>query len=516
MTSGKTWMSLWVSPKDISCARRIAPRRFAGLAGVIGAITLGSVPSAVAQVTPNPPSTPAPAVMDTTPPIAGPAMPLPSVDTTTAAAGARPITLEQAIALARQNSPNTIAARGGVRTSEATRRAAVGAFIPSLSVSAGASRPYGGRQQFTNNTGTVVTSNAGQWTYSNGFSISTDLFNPQNIPNLSAARADVNAAHAAEVAQNYNVALDVATQYYGALSARESEQAAIAQLAQANEQLTASVRRVQAGAATRSDSLRSFVDVATARVALLTAHTNLRSADAALSRLVGSADVVTAVPEDSNDVAMINHPILDSATVVQLALSGPDVKQAQAAVAAADARRSAARASYLPSIGAGYSRSGNGASRFGFGDDPYSYSGQLSVSLSYPVFNGFSREAQNVQAQVNATNAEASLRDAERNARQLGVQYWDELYTAREQMIAQEAAVVAAEEDLRVQRARYDLGMSTLVDVLTSQTQLNQARANLIGARFNLRLARVRIESLIGRDVPRGVTAPAAPGTRTP
>lgn len=447
-----------------------------------------------------------------------PAMSLPAVDTTTAAVGARPITLDQAIAAARHNAPGPIAARGAVRSNEAARRAAVGAFIPSLNVSAGASRPYGGRQQFTNNTGTVITTNAGQWTYSNGFSVSTDLFNPQNIPNLHAARAEVNAARAAEVAQNYATSLDVATQYYGALSARESEQAALAQLAQAEEQLAASVRRVRAGAATRSDSLRSFVDLATARIALLTAHTNLRSANAALSRLVGSPDVVTAMPEDSNDVVMLGRPALDSATVVQLALAGPDVAQARASLTAAQARRSAARASYLPSVGAGYSRSGNGAARFGFGDDPYSYSGQLSVSLSYPVFNGFSRESQNVQAQVAATNAEASLRDAERNARQLGVQYWDELRTAREQMIAQQAAVIAAEEDLRVQRARYDLGVSTLLDVLTSQTQLNQARVNVIAARFNLRLARVRIESLIGRDVPRataGMAGTSGTGTET-
>jgi outer membrane protein TolC len=37
---------------------------------------------------------------------------------------------------------------------------------------------------------------------------------------------------------------------------------------------------------------------------------------------------------------------------------------------------------------------------------------------------------------------------------------------------------------------------------LTSQTTLNQARASLIQARYDARLAKAQIEALIGRDLP--------------
>jgi outer membrane protein len=52
-----------------------------------------------------------------------------------------------------------------------------------------------------------------------------------------------------------------------------------------------------------------------------------------------------------------------------------------------------------------------------------------------------------------------------------------------------------------VQQQRYSLGASTLLDLLTSQLTLNQARASLIQARFEARVARAQIEALIGREL---------------
>jgi outer membrane protein len=65
----------------------------------------------------------------------------------------------------------------------------------------------------------------------------------------------------------------------------------------------------------------------------------------------------------------------------------------------------------------------------------------------------------------------------------------------------QESSVAAGEEDLRVQQERYALGASTLLDVLNSQTTLDQARRDLIQARLDARTAKAQIEALIGRDL---------------
>jgi outer membrane protein len=283
------------------------------------------------------------------------------------------------------------------------------------------------------------------------------------------------------------------------LAAHESEAAALAQLEQAQQQLKAATARVTAGVATKSDSLRSLIQVGNAELALETARNNLRVANAALTRLVGATELVTAQPSDT--LAEVGPLAVDSATLAQLAVDGPIVNQAEANLSAARASRKAANTRYLPTVSASYQRGGSGTGRFGIGDDPYNYSGALRLSLNFPLFNQFSREDAIVRADVARENAQAQLRDSRLAAQQNLTQYLGALQLAERRIQIQQASVEAAEEDLRVQQQRYALGASTLLDLLTSQTTLNQARAALIAARLDYRVARAQLEALVGREL---------------
>jgi len=413
--------------------------------------------------------------------------------------GARPITLDDAVRLAQRNAPAAVQARGQERQSRANVRGAYAAFIPNITAS------LGRQQQFLGDGVGTRTNAAGERvelandpTYNSGLAFSVDLFDGgRRFYELSAARAGVGAADATALAQQFTVALSVNEQYFNALAARESQAAARAQLEQAQQQFRASVARVAAGVATMSDSLRSVIQVGNARLALLTAENELRSANAALTRLVGSETIVTADPADTLPGA--TAATIDSAELSALALRGPAVRQAEANLAAARVQRRSARAPYLPSISASYSRNGNGFGRFGLGDNSYAYNGSLSFRLSYPLFNQLTREVQVVRADIAEDVAEAQARDARLLATQTLTQTLGAVRTAQERVEIQQSSVAAAVEDLRVQQQRYAVGASTLLDVLTSQTQLNQARSALIGARYDLRVARAQIEALVGR-----------------
>ena len=106
-----------------------------------------------------------------------------------------------------------------------------------------------------------------------------------------------------------------------------------------------------------------------------------------------------------------------------------------------------------------------------------------------------------MRARIAEDNAQANLRDAKLNARQQMVQQLGAFRTAEARVQIQLASVAAGEEDLRVQQERYNLGASTLLDLLTSQTTLDQARQALIQARLDSRTAKAQIEALIGRDL---------------
>jgi outer membrane protein len=192
----------------------------------------------------------------------------------------------------------------------------------------------------------------------------------------------------------------------------------------------------------------------------------------------------------------------DSSQLAVLALTGPAVQQAQANVDVAEESRKASKATYLPSLSASYSRSGSGTDpRFGFGSDPFSYSGRLAFSLSYPVFNNFVREEGVVRAKVAEVNAQASFRDAQLAAVQLLTQNIGAIRGASQRVAIQVASVAAAEEDVRVQQQRYNIGASVLLDLITSQAALATAEQALIQARYDYRIARAQLEALIGRDL---------------
>jgi len=413
-------------------------------------------------------------------------------------AAPRPITLQEAVTLAQKNALAVVQAHGDVRTSAAATRAAYGAFLPSVSLSAGTTRQYSGGHTLVQN-GQVITLPSTPWSSSAGISANVALFTGgMRFFNLRQARAQETAADVNETAQQFAAALTAKQQFYNVLAAREEQLAATAQLDQAELQRKTAIARVVARVATRSDSLRAEIQYRTAQLAIVTARNDLETANAALTRVVGSDEPLTAAA----DVEERPGLSLEDDALRALALDGPAVRQAQAELSAAKAAQRSAWTDYLPSLNASYSRSGNGS-----GNDPqfvdrdFSYSGQLRFTASMPLFDQFQREQRVVQAKVAQTNAEASLRDARLAAVSNLTQQLGAFRAAQERVVSQIATVEAAEEDLRVQQQRYAVGASTLLDVLTSQTQLNQARSDLIRARYDQRIAKAQLEALVGREL---------------
>ena len=415
-----------------------------------------------------------------------------SIDTT-----ATPISLTEAIRLAQQNSVTTVQARGTIRTSEAAVKQSYAAFLPSFSVSASRQKQSGDR---FDTQGNLVPFTGQPTNYSTGLSSSLQLFDGgRRFFDVKRSKADVDAAEAGETASRFNIALQVKQQYYNILAARESKSAADAQMQQAEQQLRASSLRLRAGAAIISDSLRSVVALGNARLALLTAQQNLQVANATLTRLVASPTTVTATPSDTLDQRVV---IPDIAALLPLVDRAPAIEQADAQLASAHASVRSAKTAFLPTVNMNFNRSGSGLDpQFGIGDKRYAYNQNLSFSLNFPLFNNLNREVTVARAIVAEDVAEVQLRDAKMLARQTLVQSLGQMRTAQEQVEIQTVSVAAATEDVRVQQRRYELGATTLLDLLTSQTALDNARIALIRARYDYRVAKAQLEALIGRDL---------------
>ncbi|MBK8003730.1 MAG: TolC family protein [Gemmatimonadetes bacterium] len=123
----------------------------------------------------------------------------------------------------------------------------------------------------------------------------------------------------------------------------------------------------------------------------------------------------------------------------------------------------------------------------------------LTVGVSLPIWDNGVRELNVIRARTQRDVARAVRGDLERSALREVTAAYDAYETARAEVGLAEEGVVVARENYRVQEARYRAGATIVLDLLTAQTELTSAEATLVEARQSVRLARARLEAILGR-----------------
>lgn len=407
-----------------------------------------------------------------------------------AAAQTPSVTLDQAIELALQVQPAMVQARGQLTSAAAAQRQAVGNWLPNINAGSGYSANSTSR--FDEATQRIVAGSSES--YSANLSGSIVVFDGlSRLYDNKAANADASAAQATLVNQRFQVTLQTKQSFFNALAADELVRVSETRIDRAMEQLKVAKEKLAAGTATRSDTLRSAVEVGNARLQKLTAETQLATAEANLARLIGVEGSVQAIREDR----LLAVTEIDTTTLRQEALAqSPAVYQADAQERAAQAQYNASFGQYLPRITASYSRSWAGSEFLN-----WNASWSARISASWPLFNGFTRELNRTRSAVTRDNAVAQAQDTRRQVNAQLTQQLAALAAAQTRLEIALASRAASDEDLRVQQERYRLGAATILDVLTSQINLDQAEVDVIQARLDYLVAKAQIEAIVGREL---------------
>ena len=412
--------------------------------------------------------------------------------------GERSVTLANALRLSERVQPDVVRAAADVRTAGARRRSAWGAFLPTVSASSSASDFFSeGTSRIDPTTGQLTGGNTSNRSISTSLSANVDLFTGfRRGAEMRAARASEDAADASLIDARFQQALNTTNQFLDALAAAQLLRVRETSVRRAEEQLKTSVAKLRAGSATRSDSLRSMVTLGNTRLDLITTQAQLAAAEANLARLIGENGRVHAI-DDSAFYRV--QPVVDTQALRTEAESkSPRVRSAAASAAAARATVRASRSAYWPTLNLAANTGWNGSRS---NDYDLQNQRQLSLSLRWTLFNGFERELTIVQTEADLDLAEATASDAQRAVQAELITGVADLDAALARIEITGTSVVAAREDLRVQQERYRLGVSTIVDLLTSQEALNQAEVDVVNARFDYLRAKAQLEALIGRNL---------------
>jgi len=404
------------------------------------------------------------------------------------------VSLAEAVRRALDVQPAVVQARGDQRNAGAGQRAAVGAFLPSISI--GGSSNKASANRYNSATGQIVTVPSNT-SYFGSVSASLDLFDGfRRIANKGATSATADAADAGFTNQRAQVTATTQQLFFTALAQEELVRVAEAQLQRAKEELQIAVNKFQAGAATRSDTLTATVDFGNGQLARLQANANLATAQANLGRQIGVDQLVRAVPDSAlpslPDTTRLRAQVLDSS---------PQVRQAQAEVGVARSLVTVARSQFWPTLSASYSNGYTGLDAPWSTTQSYVNNWSLRFSLSWTLFNGFTREANQVSAAVTRDVTEAQAADTRRSVNAQLTQQLAAVTTAYAQIGISGANVAAASEALRVTQERYRLGAGTLLDLLTAQANMTQAQVNQVQARYNYLIARAQVEALVGHPL---------------
>lgn len=414
------------------------------------------------------------------------------------------LTLEDAIAIARERSPDLAQARNSLSAQGAQVTAGFGAFLPTLGAqlnfSGSDTRTASGLDDFgqpIEGSRTFQSSSSNQSVYT-----SLTLFNGfRNLKSYSAARASYTAADEARIAVETRVDAETTRRFHDAV--RTGQLIALEErlLVSAREQRDNTARLFRAASATQEDLLGAEADVASQELQLARTRGDAEKALLAVREQLGLAEPV-AFEVDGDLPSAWDPAAIDADSLVALALgSHPDIARLEAAANAAGLRAGAARGDYWPTIrlGASLSRSVYDA-LFDLNPNDNRTLG-FSVTFDWPLFQGFQTRAQVSQASADALNAEEALR-AGKLAREREVRAaLIDLQNAYRGVALAERAAELSNERLRLSRERYAIGG---IDFATLQILIDRAaqeERQVINARYAFAASQATLDERVGRPV---------------
>ncbi|HEX5871270.1 MAG TPA: TolC family protein [Longimicrobium sp.] len=465
------------------------------------------------------------------------------------------LTMEQAVAAARENNPDMQAQRNDTRATTAAMRNARADFLPSASASAGFGYTGPGVQRF----GSEVFGERPVYYSSNwNLGLSYDLSGAKLLqPRL--ARSQHEAAESRIAGYEADLVMQVRQQYLSVLQAGELAAQAQREVDRTREHERLANARLEVGSGTPLDVRRAQVERGRAEVSVVQQQNTYETELLRLGLLMG-VDLPAGTRLESG--FQLFAPTWNADDLVRMALeNNPTLNAARANTGAARTNVRAARSAYLPSLnfqvglaGSVYSagdidplvqqqlggmqgafascnegnvirtavgltptncaqfdvndpvvqaairrevEAGNPSFPFGYQRQPL----QASMSISLPLFDGLNRERRVEEARVQEADAQLAVRAEEQR---LGRDVRTGLLNAQTAFRTAELQRQVAEnatEELRMARERFRLGAANSLEVTDAQTRLAEAERAVIDAVYMYHKSLAALEALVGQSL---------------
>lgn len=413
-----------------------------------------------------------------------------------------PLTLSETIRVALANNPDVAAAAWDSEAAQARYDYAVGARWPKLSA-------VGSYAHHLDMQRLLPVQQPGDPSMLSRDIVSGDLV--LTMPIFTGGRL-VNQIRAAELLQQSaehrlarsreELVFNVSSVFYGILAQRQ----VIKSLEFSGRTLQEHLSRVDAliavQKAAKVDRMRTEVRLADVQQRLVQEKNVMAIQHRALASLLGLEDrsQVFAIEGDLEADEDASVPELDTALATALSDRG-NYQSASAALEAQARNVDVARAGRSPTVFLQGSYGGRWATGPTTGtakelDDV----GRIGIGAEIPIFEGGQINSQVQEQRAIFAAARERLRKLELQIRLDIETALLNMRSSHERVVAIQTAVEQAQESLRIERERYDLGKGAIVDVLDAQSALLDSQTNYYRALADMSVARAQLALATGEQ----------------
>ena len=316
------------------------------------------------------------------------------------------------------------------------------------------------------------------------------------------AVAEKIAAGANFIAANQQVAFHAASAYYELLTAQERLEAAKETLKTAQTTQDAAEDRMNNGRATMPDVLNARAETAQSLFDLEAADGDEKVARVALTEVLGAEPSPNILIDGQKDTPLPQTLSLSIESLIDRAMANrPDIQAVAAEIRAANDAIRQAKAAYRPQIGLTGSAAQTSiwptadVGTFGNASEP-TWSAVLGVE--WRIWDGGARKNALAIAQSKRREASDDMTELRDKATR---EVWTAYISFRAAVKKEQAAMAlldSASTSYSASLDAYQYGVKNLVDVLTAEKQLAQARLSSVSARSQLFLEAVDLEFVTG------------------
>jgi len=409
------------------------------------------------------------------------------------------LSIEEAIGVAFKNNKDIQIEDSKVSAAKAAILGARSEFLPKLNVSASYVH-----------TGSVLSLPQTQSTkkdpgiftgYRNdnkvGLELDQNIFSGQaNIANLRQKQIKLKIQEETLRARKLDTEFEVKRLYYGLLLARETERICQELLDQAKSHYEDVKKKYEQGTASRFDLLQSSVQVSKLMPELMKAKNAVDLIDAELKKLL---DLKMQDSVALRDSFLYNPVEIKESEFLKIAyLEKPEMTLMTLGVDVNKWSIEMAKAGHKPQVNAnlGYNYRSND-----FGDMVNSRHNNwdAGISVSIPIFDGFSTKAKVDEARTRYTQAKL---EKENLGEQIAVDIRRaclDLQKAQSVIGSQKDSIEEAKEALKIAEVRYENGEGTNLDVMDAQVSLSQVEKNLSEGIYDHLMAQAYLNRTMGR-----------------